>query len=164
MVILPCNIIFFFTKNNRVSKILSEERGTPLHFLSFQFTQLIPTNNLKEEGTVYIETRIMGRLSKEYLEMQKRQLGFLLEEETVQKRLKVCDNLVQSILKTRSGPRKNEYKQKLQNVHQFFCVKVYDHEALKKKYAELEKRLERSERKRVELSDHCVRLEMRQKY
>ena len=105
----------------------------------------------------------MGRLSKEYLDMQKKQPRFLLEEETVQKRLKVCDNIVESLLKTRSGPRKNEYKEKLRNVHQFFCVKVHDHEQLKKKYAELEKRLEAAERKKAELSDRCVRLEMRQK-
>ena len=105
----------------------------------------------------------MGRLSKEHMQMQRKQSSFFLEKETVQKRLKVCDNLVQSILKTRSGPRKNEYKEKLRNVHQFFCVKVHTHEQLKKDYAELEKRLEAAEKKKAELSDRCIRLEMRLK-
>ena len=105
----------------------------------------------------------MGRLSKEHHDMQKKQLRFLLEQETVQKRLKICQTLLESILKTRSGNRKNKYKEELKSVHEFLCVKANDHDELKQKYKELEKKYEHSQRKNSDLSDRNVRLEMSQR-
>ena len=99
----------------------------------------------------------MGRLSKEFHAMQKKQLKFRLEPETVQKRLKILETLVDSILKTRSGIRKNKYKQELRNVHEYLCAKAEDHDKLKKRYAELEAKYAQSERKKAELSDKVVR-------
>ena len=104
----------------------------------------------------------MGRLSKEYHEMQKKQFSFRLKNETVEKRLKICQGLLESILKTRAGVRKNKYKQELRNVHEFLCVKAEQHEQLKKKYAQLEAKYAQTERKKAELSDRCVRLEFKQ--
>ena len=103
----------------------------------------------------------MGRLSKEHHEMQQKQRNYQLEPETVQKRLKICQTLLDSILKTRSGIRKNKYKEELRNVHEYLCCKVEAHEKLKKKYAELEAKYAQSERKRAELSDKVVRLMFR---
>ena len=101
----------------------------------------------------------MGRLSKEHHEMQKKQLNFRLQNETVQKRLKICEGLLESILKTRSGIRKNKYKQELKNVHEFLCIKAESHDQLKKRYAELEAKYAQSERKKAELSDRLIRLD-----
>ena len=101
----------------------------------------------------------MGRKPKEFFEMQKRQLTFLLNEEDVQKRLNVCETILQSILKSR-GVRKNKYKDELLKVHQYLCVKAFDHDNLKKKYNELERKYEQSQRKNADLSDRNVRLEM----
>ena len=105
----------------------------------------------------------MGRLSKEHHEMQKKQFNFRLQNETVQKRLKICQGLLESILKTRAGNRKNKYKEELRKVHEFLCVKAESHEQLRKRYAELEAKYEQSERKKAELSDRCVRLDFHQK-
>ena len=74
----------------------------------------------------------MGRLSREHHEMQKKQLNFRLQDETVQKRLKICQGLLDSILKTRSGIRKNKYKNELKNVHEYLCLQAESHEQLKK--------------------------------
>ena len=74
----------------------------------------------------------MGRLSKTFHEMQKKQLSCYLEPENVQERLKICQQLLDSILKTRSGVRKNKYKDELRNVHEFLCVRNQEFEELKK--------------------------------
>ena len=105
----------------------------------------------------------MGRLSKEHHEMQKKQPAFRLEDETVQKRLKICQSLLDSILKTRAGNRKTKYKNELKSVHEYLCVKAESHEQLKKRYAELEAKYAQSERKKAELSDRCVRLDFHRK-
>ena len=74
----------------------------------------------------------MGRLSKTFHEMQKKQHSSYLEEASVQQRLKICQQLLDSILKSRSGARKTKYKEELRNVHEFLSVKAQDHEELKK--------------------------------
>ena len=74
----------------------------------------------------------MGRLSKTHHEMQKKQHSSYLEPENVQERLKICQQLLDSILKTRSGVRKNKYKDELRNVHEFLCVRNQEFEGLKK--------------------------------
>ena len=105
----------------------------------------------------------MGRLSKEHHQMQEKQSNFRLQDETVQKRLKICQGLMDSILKTRSGIRKNKYKQELKNVHEFLCIRAESYENLKKRYAELDARYTVSERKKAELSDRLVRLDFHRK-
>ena len=105
----------------------------------------------------------MGRLSKEHHEMQKKQLNFRLQDETVQKRLKICQGLLDSILKTRSGNRKTKYKNELRNVHEFLCVQSDSYEQLKKRYAELEAKYAQSEKKKADLSDRLVRLDFHRK-
>tara|TARA_B110000467_G_scaffold127859_1_gene121096 strand:+ start:700 stop:1014 length:315 start_codon:yes stop_codon:yes gene_type:complete len=104
----------------------------------------------------------MGRLSKEFHEMQKKQYRFLLEQEDVQKRIKICDTILDSMLKSR-GVRKKKYREELQNVHKFLSIKLSDYEKLKKKYSDLEKKYEQSQKKNAELSDRNVRLEMTKK-
>lgn len=105
----------------------------------------------------------MGRLSREHHEMQKKQSNFSLQDETVQKRLKICQGLLDSILKTRSGIRKNKYKNELKNVHEYLCCQAESHEQLKKRYAALEAKYAQSERKKADLSDRLVRLDFHRK-
>ena len=103
----------------------------------------------------------MGRLSKTYHEMQKKQHSSYLEPENVQERLKICQQLLDSILKTRSGVRKNKYKDELRNVHEFLCVRNQEFEELKKKYAELRKKNIHTQIKNTELNDRNIRLEFK---
>ena len=103
----------------------------------------------------------MGRLSKTFHLMQKKQPISYLENENVQEKLKICDQLLASILKTRSGVRKNKYKQELRNVLEFLCVKHQDLEELKKKYKDLHTKNIRTQVKNTELSDRNIRLEFK---
>ena len=103
----------------------------------------------------------MGRLSKTFHEMQKKQHSSYLEEASVQQRLKICQQLLDSILKSRSGARKTKYKEELRNVHEFLSVKAQDHEELKKKYRELEGKYTHSQKKKAELWDRNIRLEFK---
>ena len=103
----------------------------------------------------------MGRLSKTFHEMQKKQHSSYLEPENVQERLKICQQLLDSILKTRSGVRKNKYKDELRNVHEFLCVRNQEFEELKKKYKDLHTKNIRTQVKNTELSDRNIRLEFK---
>ena len=103
----------------------------------------------------------MGRLSKTFHEMQKKQHSSDLTEASVQERLRICQQLLDSILKTRSGVRKNKYKESLRNVHEFLSVKAKEHEDLKKEYKELEAKYAHSQKKKAEISDRNIRLEFK---
>ena len=103
----------------------------------------------------------MGRLSKTFHQMQKKQPSSYLEPENVQERLKICQQLLESILKTRSGVRKNKYKDELRNVHEFLCVRNQEFEELKKKYKDLHTKNIRTQVKNTELSDRNIRLEFK---
>ena len=104
----------------------------------------------------------MGRKPKEFFDMTKRQLSFLLKDEGVEKRVKVCETILESMLKSR-GVRKSKYKDELKKVHQYLCVKATDHDNLKKKYKELEAKYEQSQMKNSILSDRNIRLQMQKK-
>ena len=103
----------------------------------------------------------MGRLSKTFHEMQKKQHISDLTEPSVQERLRICQQLLDSILKTRSGVRKNKYKDELRNVHEFLCVRNQEYEELKKKYKELQTKNIHTQVKNTELNDRNIRLEFK---
>ena len=103
----------------------------------------------------------MGRLSKTFHEMQKKQHSSDLEPDNVQERLRICQQLLESILKTRSGLRKTKYKESLRNVHEFLCVRNQELSELKKEYKELEAKYAHSQKKKAEISDRNIRLEFK---
>ena len=100
----------------------------------------------------------MGRKSKTFHDLQKKILSFLLEEEGVQNRLKVCRQLVDSMLRSR-GVRKIKYKNELERTHENLCLIANDYDELKKKYEALEKKYAKSQDKNAKLSDKLVRME-----
>ena len=58
----------------------------------------------------------MGRDSKEFKDLTKPVLRFLIEKEATAKNLKACRRVLESILKSRASEKKNRYKQQLDNI------------------------------------------------
>ena len=85
---------------------------------------------------------------------------FLLERKDTQKKLKICNNLLESLLKTRgNGARRQKKVEELHNCFKKLCVQSTDLLELKEKLAETRNDLERQSRKRAELQDRVVDLE-----
>ena len=86
---------------------------------------------------------------------------FLLERDDTAKKLKICNKLLDSILKTKSNnkTRRDKYISELRNCFKKLCVQSTDLIEVKEKLQETRNDLERQGRKRAELQDRVVELE-----
>ena len=100
----------------------------------------------------------MGRTSKEHKTLTKPVLRFLIDRESTAKNLKVCRQVLESILKSRASERKNMYKEQLDNIFKNLCVSNSDKEDLKKKVVATQKDKTKLKKQYDELSNKYFRL------
>lgn len=86
---------------------------------------------------------------------------YLLERPDTEKKLKICNKLLDSLLKTRSNNkiRKDKYLGELRNCFKKLCVESTDLVELKIKLADTRSNLERQGMKRADLQDRVIELE-----
>ncbi len=100
----------------------------------------------------------MGRLSREHKDLTRKVLVFLLKPEETQKKIKVCQNLLGSVLKSR-GARKGVYLEQLSNTFKNLCVDSTEKTQLKIESQTMKKEYNRVQKENAELHNELVCLQ-----
>ena len=89
--------------------------------------------------------------------------AFLTERDDTQKKLMICNKLLDSLLKTRSGGRRDKYVTDIRNCFKKLCIQSTDLLLLKKRSTkelqETKQDLSRESRKRADLRDKLTEAE-----
>ncbi len=83
--------------------------------------------------------------------------SFLLEREHTKKKLKFCNKLLSSLLKTRAGARREKYVLDLKNTLKKLCILSTDLVETQTKLQEIKNDFSRESRKRADLQDRLLR-------
>ena len=82
---------------------------------------------------------------------------FLLEREDTKKKLKICNQLLDSVLKTRAGARRQKYVLDLRNSLTKLCILSTDLIETKAKLRAVKEDCSRESRKRADLQDRLIK-------
>ena len=86
--------------------------------------------------------------------------AFLTERGDTKKKLRICNQLLDSLLKTRSGGRRDKYVTDIRNCFKKLCILSTDLLEKKNELAETKHDLSRESRKRCELRDKLTEVEI----
>ena len=79
--------------------------------------------------------------------------AYMTEREDTKKKLRICNKLLDSLLKTRSGERREKYVTDIRNCFKKLCILSTDLLEKKNELAETKQDLSRQSRKRADLRD-----------
>ena len=102
----------------------------------------------------------MGRLSLEHKRLLKPILRYKLEPREVQERIKACEKVLNSVLRSR-GMRKKMYKEQLMQALKYLAVESHVQIFLRKKIKDLEEENTNLRRKINEVTERNIWLEVR---
>ena len=88
---------------------------------------------------------------------------WLLEREDTKKKLKICNKLLDSLLKTRAGARREKYHLDLRNSLKKLCILSTDLIETKAKLQEVKADYSRESRKRADLQDNLIKANYKNK-
>ena len=102
----------------------------------------------------------MPRKSKAHVDLLNRHaLGFLVQRPDCAEKIKACLKVLDSICKTRTSKRRDQYISELQKLIKILSIDSTDLLEWKAKYKELQKRFRKEQTKKSELSDRLTRME-----